>query len=108
LGCGAAFVIAPVLISAFLFVWAWSGAHCQPKPQCQRGAELNVLLEAMAVFAAAIVVGLALRSLVNWISARDADAGTSRGFIAGAVVLALAITAIAIVGGFKVMELILV
>lgn len=50
----------------FLFVWAWSGAHCEPKPECQRFAGRAVLVELAVIIALAGLMGASVRALVDW------------------------------------------
>ncbi|HYJ84274.1 MAG TPA: hypothetical protein VEW26_15690 [Allosphingosinicella sp.] len=50
----------------FLFVWAWSGAHCEPKPECQRFAERAVLIELAVILGLAGLMGASVRALVDW------------------------------------------
>jgi hypothetical protein len=50
----------------FLFVWAWSGAHCEPKPDCQDFAGRAVLVELAVILALALLMGTSVRALVDW------------------------------------------
>lgn len=60
----------------FLFVWAWSGAHCEPRPDCQRVAERTVLVELAVVAVLAVLTGASVRALVDWaFRRRGADGG---------------------------------
>ncbi len=66
LGCVAAMLFMAVVSVPFLFVWAWTGSHCEPKPQCQRGSELMLAGETAVILALAALLGFAVRSIFNW------------------------------------------
>ena len=66
LGCLVALGFVPVASMPFLFALAWGGAHCEPVPQCQRSAELIVLIALAGVLALAALLGFAVRALFNW------------------------------------------
>lgn len=65
-GCLAAIVFAAVLAFPLLFVWAWSGSHCEPVPQCQRFAEKMLLIELAAVAGLAALLAFSVRTIFNW------------------------------------------
>ncbi len=73
LGCLAALVFAAVLALPILFVWAWSGAHCAPAPQCRRTADAMLAVELAVVAALALLLALAVRALINWSLLRRSD-----------------------------------
>jgi hypothetical protein len=65
-GILSALVFLFVVSFPFLFVWAWSGAHCEPKPDCQRFAERAVLVELAVIAGLAVLTGACVRALVDW------------------------------------------
>lgn len=56
------------------FVWAWTGAHCQPVPQCQSEAEWRGLLHLALLLGIAAPLGF----LVRWITRSVARACPDR------------------------------
>jgi hypothetical protein len=104
LGCASAFLVWLVVSFPFLFALAWSGAHCDPVPQCQRANELRfgLILAGVAVLAGltGFVVAWALSSLAS----RRQDEGASAGFFALAILTALATAAIVIVAAYAVFD----
>lgn len=46
------------------FVWAWTGAHCEPVPQCQSEAEWRGLLHLALLLGVAALLGF----VVRWIA----------------------------------------
>ncbi len=62
----------------FLFVLAWSGAHCEPRPDCQRFAERAALVEMTVIMGLAVLTGASVRALVDWaVRRRRARSGRS-------------------------------
>lgn len=50
-----------------LFVWAWSGAHCEPQPGCQSSSGGYLLRSALLALGPCVLLGAALRSLFHWL-----------------------------------------
>lgn len=50
-----------------LFVWAWSGAHCEPQPACQASSSGTLLRSALLALGPSVLLGVALRSLFHWL-----------------------------------------
>jgi hypothetical protein len=73
LGCLAGLVFVVFLCIPVLFVWAWSGAHCEPVPQCRRAAETMLAVELAIVALLALLLGLGVRAWVNWWRIRRFD-----------------------------------
>jgi hypothetical protein len=62
----------------FLFVLAWSGAHCEPRPDCQRFAERAFFVELAVIAALAVLTGASVRALVDWAVRRRRADGDGR------------------------------
>jgi len=65
-GLLAALAFLLVVSLPFLFVLAWSGAHCEPKPDCQRFAERAFLVEMAVILGLTVLTGASVRALVDW------------------------------------------
>ena len=88
----------------FLFALAWSGAHCDPVPQCQRANELHFGAMLAGVVALAGLTGfLTTRSLGALASRRD-DEGASAGFFGRAIVGTLVVAALVIVAAYAIFD----
>ena len=81
---------------ALLFPLAWSGAHCDPVPQCQRAGELH--FGALFVGAAAVgsAIAFVLSQIINRLAAQREDEGTSPTFVIGSLI-AVSVNTIAVV-----------
>jgi hypothetical protein len=88
----------------FLFALAWSGAHCDPVPQCQRANEwhFGLILAGLAVLAG--LTGFVVAWALNFIASRREDEGASPGFFALAIVATLAIAAMVIVAAYALFD----
>ena len=104
LGCAAAFLIAAVVSFPLLFALAWSGAHCEPAPQCQRAIELHFGAMLAGVATLAGISGFLVRWAVNAIAAQRDDEGASAGFVIAATVTALIVAGLVIVASFAVLD----
>ena len=104
LGCAAAFLIAAVVSMPLLFGLAWSGAHCEPVPQCRRANELHfgAMLTGVAMLAG--ITGFIIRWAVNALAAQRDDEGASAGFLIAATVTALIVVGLVIVASFALLE----
>ncbi len=96
-GCFAALFFAWAAGMPFLFVWAWSGAHCEPVPQCHQEAELGALAPIAVVLALAALLGFAVRALVIWWMQRRADPASARLPPVWALVVAVSLLVAALV-----------
>ena len=85
LGCGAAALIFLIVAFPFFFAMAWSGAHCEPAPQCQRANELHFGAIIAGVAALAGLIGFLIARLLTTLAMRREDEGTSAGFFALAI-----------------------
>ncbi len=65
-GCMAAAAFGFTVAFPLLFVWAWSGAHCEPAPECLNSVNLMLLTHLAPILALAALLGFAIRALVNW------------------------------------------
>ena len=72
-GCAAGVLFLCLMLLPFLFILAWSEAHCEPVPACQRRSEIRFALEAGVAAAVAAAFGLAVRALVRWGMERARD-----------------------------------
>ncbi len=104
LGCAAAFLVAIVVSFPLLFALAWSGAHCEPVPQCQRASEQHFGAMLAGVAAVAGMTGLLLRSVINSLAAHRDDEGTSAGFAIAATLAALVVAGLVILVAFAVLD----
>ena len=86
-GCGVAVVIALLPLFPLGFVLAWSGAHCDPVPSCQRSAELRIGLIFGGIMLLAAAAGYAVRQLLNSMAERRDDEGHSITFSGIAIAL---------------------
>ena len=91
LGCATAILLAVLAGFPFLFALAWSGAHCEPAPQCQRAAEAHfwpligtAIVGALGVGA---LVGLAVNKRLRYL---ESDSQADRFISMGWAVLVLA------------------
>src|SRR5687768_17092067 len=89
-GLLAALLFFPFAALPFLFVWAWSGAHCEPKPDCQDFAGRAVLVELAVILGLAVLAGASVRALVDWaLRRRHGPAPAPRWAVASAALLGL-------------------
>lgn len=100
LGCAAAFLVWLVVSFPFFFALAWSGAHCEPIPQCQRVNEWHFGLILAGVVVVAGLTGFIVAWAVNSIASRREDGGASAGFFALAAIATLLVAAIVIVAAY--------
>ena len=107
LGCVAAFSVWLVVSFPFLFALAWSGAHCDPLPQCQRANEWHFGLILLGVAALAGLTGFVVARVLNSIASRRDDEGASAGFFALAIIATLIAAALVIVASFAVFDSVL-
>lgn len=77
-GLLAGLVFLVVVAFPFLFVWAWSGAHCEPRPDCQRFAERAILVELAVIAGLAVLTAASVRALVDWAIRRRGTGGGGR------------------------------
>lgn len=61
LGCIAATLLVMSAGVMVAFVWAWTGAHCEPVPQCQSDSTWRGLLELALLLSLAATLGFAVR-----------------------------------------------
>jgi hypothetical protein len=73
-GCLAAGTVLVLLVVPVLFVWAWSGAHCEPQPGCVRRSHIMVLVELAAVAGIVLLFALGVRAIVRWHMQKRMDA----------------------------------
>jgi hypothetical protein len=104
LGCAAVFLIVIVVSLPLLFGLAWSGAHCEPVPKCQRGSELYFAALLAGVAALAGIAGFLIRLAVNALAVRREDEGTSAGFLIAAAVVTLIVVGLAIGVAFAFLD----
>lgn len=99
-GCAAMLVIVMVPLFPLLFVLFWSGAHCEPIPECQRSSEVRVGVMLLAVVVAALLVGTLIAKTVNRLAAKRDDDGYAASFLLFAGLLTAAATALTLLGGY--------
>jgi uncharacterized membrane protein YidH (DUF202 family) len=104
-GCTAAILIIAVASSPLLFGLAWSGAHCDPAPQCQHASEEHFGAMLAGVAGLAAITGGVIGWIVNVVAARRDDEGTSLSFVVTAAVAALLFAALVIVAAFQALDL---
>jgi hypothetical protein len=91
-GCLTAFLMVAAFIFPLLFGWVWSGAHCEPIPQCQQQGTTFFSAELAALAVVAAAAGFAVRCVIKRFAAGREDQGTSTAFIVRAAVAALLAT----------------
>ncbi|MGE5564319.1 MAG: hypothetical protein ACM3ZV_13580 [Bacillota bacterium] len=96
LGCVAAFFVWLIVSFPFLFALAWSGAHCDPIPQCQRANERHFGLVLLGVAVVAGLTGFIVARVLNAIASRRDDEGASAGFF-GLAIIGTLITAVLVI-----------
>lgn len=74
LGCLAAIPVLLALVMPVLFVWAWSGAHCEPQPECVRRSNLVTLAGLAVVAGIVLLFGLGVRAIARWHLQKRMDA----------------------------------
>jgi len=104
LGCAAAFLVWLVVSFPFLLALAWSGAHCDPVPQCQRANEWHFGLILAGVAVVAGLTGFIVTRALNAIASRRENGGASAGFFALAVVATLIAATIVIVASYATLD----
>ncbi len=104
LGCAAAALITTVLSLPLLFGLAWSGAHCEPVPQCQQDSELYFGTMLAGVAAVAGITGFLVRWAINAVAGLRDDNGTSAAFVTAAAVAAVVIAGLMIIVAFAVLD----
>lgn len=52
-------------LGLFALLWAWTGAHCRPIPDCQRSGESHLLYHSALLAAAAIGFGVLVRTIAR-------------------------------------------
>lgn len=57
-----------------LFAFGWSGAHCEPAPQCQRQVDRWFLIAAVGALVTSALLGLLVRSRLNAEAMREGEA----------------------------------
>ena len=97
LGCATAFLVWLAVSFPFLFALAWSGAHCDPVPECQRANELYFGGILLGVVALAGMTGFGVAWSLKSVASRREDQGASAGFLTGAIVATLIAATIVIV-----------
>jgi len=90
-GCLTAALIGIVIMFPLFFALAWSGAHCDPVPQCQRANELHFGALIAGGFAVAAGAGFGVRYFVNKLASQREDEGTSPTFIIASTGTAIAL-----------------
>ncbi len=100
-GCGVAMIIAAVPTLPLLFLFGWTGAHCEPAPSCQRSAEWYFGLSFLGILTTAVFTGYALRRALNSLATKRGDGGHSVAFLSIATALSLAaiLSALALIYG---------
>ena len=81
LGCLASLAIWLAVGFPFLFGLAWSGAHCEPVPQCQRASEWHFGLILLGLAVVAGVTGVVIARALSSIASRRDDERASVGFV---------------------------
>jgi hypothetical protein len=104
LGCVSAVLVWVALGFPFVFALAWSGAHCDPVPQCQRANEWHFGLILATLAALAGLTAFAVARGLSRLALRREDEGASAGFFTLAIFLALTGTAIVIVAAYAVLD----
>jgi hypothetical protein len=104
LGCVAAVLVWLVVSFPFLFALAWSGAHCDPVPQCQRANEGHFGIILVGVAALAGLTGFIVARALSASAARREDEGASTGFFAVAIVATLGAAALVITVTYAVVD----
>jgi hypothetical protein len=104
LGCLSAILVWIVVSFPVLFALAWSGAHCDPVPQCQRANEWHLSLVLAGVVAIAGLTGFVVAQALNSIASRREDEGASAGFFSLAIVATLIVAAMVIVTAYALFD----
>jgi hypothetical protein len=65
-GCLAALAFFGPLIVPVGFLLAWSAAHCEPEPDCDRNPQASMLFVLAVLGGMALILGLAVHALVLW------------------------------------------
>jgi hypothetical protein len=65
LGCAAAGLLFASVGIGLAFIWAWTGAHCAPVPQCQRAGEARAAVDLLVLLGAAAGLGFLGRALAR-------------------------------------------
>ena len=104
LGCATAILIAAVVSFPLLIALAWSGAHCEPVPQCRTAIELHFGAWLAGVATLAGISGFVVRWAVNKLAARRSDEGASAGFVMAATVTALIVVGLVIAVSFAILD----
>jgi len=73
-GCLAAVPVLLPLLMPLLFVWAWSGSHCEPQPECVGRSNVTTLVSLAVVAGIVLLFGLSVRAIVRWHMQRRMDA----------------------------------
>jgi hypothetical protein len=103
LGCLSGLALAAVASFPLFFGMAWTGAHCEPVPQCQNVGE-RAFVEGLAyVFVTSLVLGVAIRWLVVRLWGRGTVDFMPPAAARKAKLLTFAITALAISVAYEVM-----
>ncbi|MCA1197357.1 hypothetical protein K9B35_05215 [Sphingomonas sp. R647] len=89
LGCIAATLLFISVGFVVLFVWAWSGAHCQPAPQCQQGAGYSALGEVALLLGISTLLGFLVRWLARAIGRGNSESPAFSAVISTVVMLLL-------------------
>ena len=71
---------------------AWSGAHCEPVPQCRRAIELYFGALFAGIVAVGSVAAFLLSQVINRLAARREDEGTSPTFVIGSLIAVVVTT----------------
>ena len=104
LGCLAALVVAAILTFPLLFLLAWSGAHCDPVPQCQRDGELLFAAMMAGVLALAGITGFLVRGAVNALAAMRSDEGSGAVFLLAATAGTLLVAWMVASGAVEILD----
>ena len=96
LGCFVAILIVSASSFPLLFGLAWSGAHCEPVPECQRSSEIYFAGLFAGLLVVAGLIGFAFNKIVARLARTRADDGVSASFIVSTSVIAVAVAAAAI------------
>lgn len=102
-GCLSAFAVFVCAGFVLLFAVAWSGAHCEPVPNCQHENEHHFLWQALFLLMAVAGIGFAVRQVTGHMFRQMASKS-----LAAAIAINLLIAILAAWLGFEGFMLLLV
>jgi hypothetical protein len=77
LGCWSGLAVAVAVLPFVVFVMGWTGAHCEPVPDCQGEGERAFLRAIVGHLVLSIMCGAAVRLLIDRLYPHEGDLTTA-------------------------------